>query len=798
MNRPRGKFCSTRAETSALTYSMPVHLYTQPQARESTDLHCRLHLYAELFFMTDAQGIEREVELPVLSMRMDYSGTELRVSDRRHRFFVATTHGMHEVERNLVEERRLQCLVESFGAIEVEQAEDFMPPLDSQADYIVQPAGNVHGWCSFSVYALEQLKAAGIIVTVAEDYPYQVVDDDPPWIASVEPALEKFDWFGLKLGIIVDGQRVDVLPALIALLEKYQKGCALDSVLQRSTQRVALPVSPRRYVTLPPERLRSLLRVLLELYRGEQLKDGRLGFAGSQANGLIHLQQVLRQGDSELVFGGVREVVQRGRLLARSDGIMIAPSYLDGLSTTLRPYQREGLEWLQKLRTLKAGGILADDMGLGKTLQTIAHLCVEKSQGRMDRPSIVVVPTSLCTNWIRELHRFAPHLNCLVYQGKNRHAARRQLEQADVIVTSYPVLLRDIQLFARSEFHYCVLDEAQTIKNYRSQVTTAVKRLQARHRLCLSGTPVENNLDELWSIFNFLMPELLGEQKDFRLRFRYPIERAGDDLRLSALKERVAPFVLRRMKEQVARDLPPKTEIVRPIELEGDQRDLYECIRLAVHAQVRKTIVDRGLAKSSVTVLDALLKLRQVCCDPQLLRLPVARDVKTSKKTEAFLQMTRMQLQQGRRILVFSQFERMLARLSEHLLAAGVVHTTLTGKTVDRQRRVDAFQAGDVEVFLISLKAGGTGLNLTRADTVIHYDPWWNSAAQAQATDRAYRIGQTRPVFVYNLIAAGSVEERMLALQQRKRQLATNLFDTSGAASLLDWATIEDLFAPLE
>ncbi len=252
------------------------------------------------------------------------------------------------------------------------------------------------------------------------------------------------------------------------------------------------------------------------------------------------------------------------------------------------------------------------------------------------------------------------------------------------------------------------------------------------------------------------------------------------------------------MKEQVARELPPKTEIIRPIELDGDQRDLYECIRLAVHAQVRDAILKKGIAQSAVTVLDALLKLRQVCCDPQLVSMPVARDVKTSRKLEAFLDLVELQLQAGRRILVFSQFTRMLARLSEQLLARGTVHTMLTGKTLDRQRRVDAFQNGEFDVFLISLKAGGTGLNLTRADTVIHYDPWWNGAAQAQASDRAHRIGQTRPVFVHNLIAAGSVEERMMALQQRKRQLAQSLFDGSEGSALLSLNVIEDLFAPLD
>ncbi len=737
-----------------------LHFGQAAQALDTTP-RCvpRLRLLTETF-LTELDGVEKEVLLPALCVTFDYCGTELRASDLRRRFFAATGEELREIERDLDEEKRVQCLIESFGAVEVEQAIDFTAPLDSLVDYIVQPEGNVHSWCSFSVHAVEHLKKAGCLITVSDDFPYQVVEDDPPWVAVVEAEQEDLDWFGLKLGILVEKERVDVLPTLLELLEKYPDGRSLDSFLSIPSMRVALPIAERRYVTLPPERLRALLRVLLELYRGDRLKAGKLRFAGAQAKSLVDLQQALKHQTSELIFDGARDVLQRGRRLAQVGGHEVATVYLTDLLATLRPYQREGLQWLQKLRALNAGGVLADDMGLGKTLQTIAHLCVEKAQGRSDRPSLVVVPTSLCANWAREFDRFAPSLRYLVYHGKGRMAAVRELAQADVVITSYPILLRDIGIFRVQPFHLAILDEAQAIKNYRSQVAQAVKQIEARARLCLSGTPVENNLDELWSIFDYLMPELLGDLPGYRRRFRNPIERSGDEFRLRALKQRVAPFVLRRMKEQVARELPPKTEIIRPVELDGDQRDLYECIRLAVHAQVRQAIAKKGLAQSSVTVLDALLKLRQVCCDPQLLQLPVARDVKTSRKLQAFLRLVRLQLQQGRRILVFSQFARMLARLSAQLLESGVAHTMLTGKTLDRQRRVDAFQNGEFDVFLISLKAGGTGLNLTRADTVIHYDPWWNAAAQAQATDRAHRIGQERPVFVYNLIAAGSVEEK--------------------------------------
>jgi SNF2 family DNA or RNA helicase len=319
---------------------------------------------------------------------------------------------------------------------------------------------------------------------------------------------------------------------------------------------------------------------------------------------------------------------------------------------------------------------------------------------------------------------------------------------------------------------------------------------RCRHRLCLSGTPVENDLDELWSLFEVLMPGFLGTPDQFRMLFRHPIEKLGSQARLEALRERVAPYILRRMKEDVAPELPPKTEIVRPVALGGAQRELYESIRVAAHADVRTAIRKKGLAGSTIAILDALMKLRQVCCDPRLVRVPSARLVRDSAKYDLYFELLRTQLDQGRRVLVFSQFTSMLGLLSQGMRERGIDHVTLTGATANRQKVVDTFQEGDVGVFLISLKAGGTGLNLTRADTVIHYDPWWNPAAQAQATDRAYRIGQTRPVFVYSLIAAGSVEERMLALQQRKRHLADTILG-QGSGGSLDPGELDALFAPL-
>lgn len=757
----------------------------------------RIHLFVEHFFCEGESG-EEERELPVFSLVFDYGGTCLRVSDPRDRFFVATEAGMVEVERDRAGEVRFQCLVESFGAVEVEQAAGFVAPLDCPADYLVHLADNVHAYCSFSVHGTEQLKAKGCVVTMARDYPYRVVADDPPWTVCVEPERGRIDWFALELGIIADGKRLDLLPVLVQAISSQAEGQSLESLLALPARRRAIAIGPHRYITLPPERFRALLQVILELYRGDKTRDGRFRLARAQAGSLAKLERLF-EGAGGLRVEGDGTLLDQGRRLVNTPPATSVESPA-ALTVTLRNYQEDGLAWLQCLRSLSFGGILADDMGLGKTLQTIAHLLLEASSGRMAGPSLVVVPTSLVDNWKRELERFAPSIVALTYHGPKRSSVVRQLATAQVIVTTYPVLVRDQELLAEYEFYYIILDEAQAIKNPRSLATVAVKSLQARYRLCLSGTPVENNLTELWSLFDFVMPSLLGKMAEFKVRFKRPIERTGDQDRLVALRERVSPFVLRRMKEQVAKELPPKTELTRPVELDGEQRDLYESIRLAAHSDVRKAIAGKGVSGSAITILDALMKLRQVCCDPSLVRLPAASGVVGSAKRELFFDLLTRQLGAGRKVLVFSQFARMLALLSEGLLERGLRHVMLTGQVTDRQRRVDAFQNGDVDVFLISLKAGGTGLNLTRADTVIHYDPWWNAAAQLQATDRCYRIGQTRPVFVHNLIVAGSVEQRIVALQKRKRALADSLFgsDATGQPGLLDMAEIEHLLAPLD
>ena len=469
-----------------------------------------------------------------------------------------------------------------------------------------------------------------------------------------------------------------------------------------------------------------------------------------------------------------------------------------GLQAILRPYQQAGLDWLQFLREFRFAGILADDMGLGKTLQALAHLLLEKEAGRADRPSLVVAPTSLMFNWLHEARRFAPGLKVLVLQGPDRGERFAQIGEHDLVLTTYPLLSRDRQRLLAQRYHLLILDEAQFIKNPRAQASQVVRELDARHRLCLTGTPMENHLGELWSLFDVLLPGLLGGSKSFKRQFRTPIEKHGSEAAAQRLHRRIRPFLLRRTKQAVAAELPDKTEIVQQVVLQGAQRELYETVRLAMHSRVREEIARQGLARSQIVVLDALLKLRQVCCDPRLLDSGNARAVGSSAKLDMLLQMLPELVEEGRRILLFSQFTTMLGLIEAAVRRAGVDYVKLTGRTRDRQTPVQRFQRGDVPLFLISLKAGGVGLNLTAADTVIHYDPWWNPAVERQATDRAHRIGQRQRVFVYKLICADTVEEKIQLMQQRKQALAEGLYDEGGNREV-QWRDedLEAVFGPL-
>jgi SNF2 family DNA or RNA helicase len=467
------------------------------------------------------------------------------------------------------------------------------------------------------------------------------------------------------------------------------------------------------------------------------------------------------------------------------------------IKADLRNYQIDGFRWLQFLASHGLHGILADDMGLGKTLQTLAHLAAE-TERFPDKPSLVIAPTSVVPNWAAEAEKFAPHLKVLVLHGNERADHFERIAEHHLVLTTYPLLVRDFDELAKHHWHTVVLDEAQYIKNPKSITAYSACKLKAAHRLCLSGTPMENHLGELWSLMRFLMPGFLADEKTFNAHLRKPIERDHSADAQIALNRRVSTLILRRTKDQVATELPEKTTLIHGIDLAPKQTDLYESVRAAMDTRVRDAIADKGLAKSHIIVLDALLKLRQICCHPQLLKSEAARRVTDSAKLEFLTSELLPQLiEEGRRILLFSQFTSMLELIEEHLELQDIPFLKLTGETKERARLVKKFQTGEVPVFLISLKAGGTGLNLTAADTVIHYDPWWNPAAENQATDRAHRIGQTKPVFVHKLVCRGTIEERILELQKQKSALVEALLSEDTSKLRIDAETLSHLLAPM-
>jgi superfamily II DNA or RNA helicase len=682
-------------------------------------------------------------------------------------------------------------------ALGLDSLEHFRPHYqrtDSPASCLIPARPDAVGWLPILSEGLESLEDAGIVVTMADDFPFQMARPDDWFVAieeeSAEGEQQGGDWFTLDLGVMIGGERISLVPPLIRLLAE-QPG--LLARLKDMADDATLPVAidAKRILPLPVPRLRAWLLPLVEFLDDERPRLSR------------HHAAVLAMLDEQPAhwMGGerLRGIGAKLKDFSGISAVSPAPTF----RTELRHYQQDGLNWLQFLREYGLAGILADDMGLGKTVQTLAHLQLEKLSGRADRPSLVIAPTSLMANWKNEAAQFTPDLTVLTLHGPDRAALFDQIATADIVLTTYPLLVRDQETLLAQGFHLLVLDEAQFIKNPKAKAHQVARQLKARHRLSLTGTPLENHLGELWAQFDFLMPGFLGTADRFGRVFRTPIEKQGEPTARQNLAERVRPFLLRRTKEQVLTELPPRTEIVRWVEIEGGQRDLYESLRVVFDKKLREVLREKGVGQSQIMILDALLKLRQVCCDPRLVKLDAAKAIVAkgnaeSAKLTLLMEMLEELLDEGRKILLFSQFTSMLSLIETELDKQNIRYAKLTGQTKDRETQINDFQQGRVPLFLISLKAGGTGLNLTAADTVIHYDPWWNPAVEEQATARAHRMGQDKPVFVYKLMTQGTVEEKILALQARKRGLADQLVQGKEAGTHLIGADdLDVLFQPL-
>ncbi len=633
-------------------------------------------------------------------------------------------------------------------------------------------------WLLFIELTLPLLEAQGWKTELEPAFQLSVQSPES-WYIDLEEGAE--GRFSAQVGFILSDRRINILPFLLARLQ----GCQTNHYLE---------LEDGRKVAVPQERIELLTAVLLELLNKDALTENGLALELPW----VRAMELARLPEMKEFQARLPENLKSAA--AELAQITNAPKVRKPrtLKADLRNYQHEGLNWLQLLRSAGFGAVLADDMGLGKTIQALAHILVEKGSGRMDAPCLITAPTSVLYNWEAEAAKFAPSLRVHVSHGSGRADHFEHFAQYDLIITSYPLLARDGEELLKHRFHLLILDEAQFIRNHKTIAARIVRLFNAHQRIALTGTPIENHLDELWSLFSFVIPGLLGTHGVFRKYFRIPIEKEGNTVIRGLLAQRIAPFILRRTKNEVVQELPPKTEMVRYIELTPTQKELYETVRAATEKQVQQAVKNKGLERSHIIVLDALLKMRQVCCHPQLLKLEAAKGINESAKLDTLRELLQEMIPEGRRILIFSQFTSMLRLIESMLKTLQIDFVKITGSTKDRKTPVAEFQAERVPVFLISLKAGGTGLNLTAADTVIHFDPWWNPAAENQATDRAYRIGQNKPVFVYKLIASGTIEETVLEMQEKKMGLIDGLLgDQRKALSRWEQTDLENLFKPL-
>jgi len=622
---------------------------------------------------------------------------------------------------------------------------------------------------------------------------------DPKSGLSIQDATEFFseieqesdhgiDWFRFDMQFTAGEKKMSLIPFIAEIIR--QGFPPSDSPDLNEYIDVPCENPEDGFIRFPARRLLEIVEQVCHLFHGNNTADGQLRLDRLSAAGIA---DTLAIDSSETT----RTLAKLGRSLKNITTLPLV-EVPETVQANLRPYQLDGYRWLQFLTDHGLNGILADDMGLGKTIQTLTHLAAEcaKNPGK---PSLVIAPTSVVPNWTAEAIKFTPNLRIVTLQGKDRAENFIGIPDADIVLTSYPLITRDFEIFAKQEWHLLVLDEAQYIKNPKAIVAQNACKLKSAHRVCLSGTPMENHLGELWSLMRFLMPGFLGDEKSFNTQLRKPIERDRSPDAQIALNRRVSPLILRRTKDQVATDLPAKTELIHHIDLTKKQTDLYESVRASMDKRVRDAIAAKGLAKSHIIVLDALLKLRQICCHPQLLKSSTTSKIRESAKLEYLTdELLPTLFDEGRRILLFSQFTSMLALIEEHLKTQNIPFLKLTGQTTDRASLVTRFQTGEIPIFLISLKAGGTGLNLTAADTVIHYDPWWNPAAENQATDRVHRIGQTQPVFVHKLVCRGTIEDRILDLQKHKAALVEALLSEETSKLKIDAETLSHLLSPLD
>ncbi|WP_457355524.1 DEAD/DEAH box helicase [Sphingomonas sp. UYP23] len=734
---------------------------------ELEDHYNRRHRYAS----------KMRVACAVARLGFDYAGTIIDAATAEGSLMVRGEQGLVRFTRDPEAEFAGLARLLHTGLIPLVEFDDLDPAPRQDWDYAPELPATAQDFTSFLLDDAEMLRTEGWRIEVAPDFPLRIVAAEPDSL-SVDVVPSGIDWFDIELGATIDGARIDLVPALRRLLTTIDVN-DLETIEQEMAGMDRLfPVAlgNGKVVTVEAARVLPLLRALLMLAAndGSGASKGRPGFSPLDLGLLGEIEATtpnLRWAGGDQLRRLARELTQ----------LRLAETQLpDGFEATLWPYQQTGLDWLEALARAGLGGLLADDMGLGKTVQTLAHIAAQRAGGSLEKPVLIVAPTSVLPNWQAEIERFAPVLSSLLSHGPDRHDHHETIAGHDIVLTSYPLLVRDAAMFAKESFGLVVFDEAHMLKNSQTASHAAAKGLIADRKIALTGTPVENRLTDAWALFELVVPGLLGSKRDFVRDYRNPIEKHGDTAAKVRLARKLRPFMLRRTKDEVASDLPAKSVVPLSITLGAAQMALHESQRILMQERVREEIARVGLMRSHIMVLTALTRLRQVCCDPRLLP---GQETKSpgSAKLERLLDLVDEMIAEGRRIILFSQFTSMLDLIKPELDRRQHEWVELTGKTKDRKTPVARFQSGEVPLILVSLKAGGTGLNLTAADTVILYDPWWNPALEAQAIDRAHRIGQQKPVFVYRMIATGTIEEKILALQQRKSALAEALWSEDAA-----------------
>ncbi len=695
-----------------------------------------------------------QLHLSSTSFRVDfnYDGFSVKYEPKQKQNFFYEEDTKVELKRDLDFEEDAKKKIESFG-FDVEVVDNNIKVELKEQNKQQQ----LKAFKEFQTTHLQELEDDGWQIKNVDDF-------EMKFEANSEVVVEsenENDWFSLSFNLEFDGKSQPIAPLVTGIINEFDN-------LESMPEYVNIEVEENHFVEVATKQISPIIKTIIELMDKKD-NDDNLKVGGFDAHLIANL-------DDGIIWRGSKEILELSKKLKDFKGIKkVKPP--KALNATLREYQQDGLNWLNFLYEFRFSGILADDMGLGKTIQTLAHLSKLKEDNKLKKPVLIVMPTSLIANWKNEAKKFTPNLSVLSLHGNDRAERFEYIKDNDILLTTYALIIRDKEKFDKLKFSYIILDEAQKIKNPKTKMAVAIKEFKSEHRLALSGTPIENHLGELWSIFSFLMPGFLDSLSFFKTYYQTPIEKEHNFSRQELLNKRIKPFMIRRTKELVASELPAKNEIIKYTQFENKQSALYESVRVAMEEKVKQAVESKGLASSHITMLDALLKLRQVCCDPSLLKIKEAQKVKDSAKLELFLDLVDELLQEGRKILVFSQFTSMLAILEEKIVSKSINYTKLTGSTTKREEAIEKFTKGDASIFLISLKAGGVGLNLVEADTVIHYDPWWNPAVENQATDRAYRIGQTKAVFVYKLIVENTIEQKILELQKRKQAIQDGIYD---------------------